>query len=74
MTEPLPKDALLSRLAELEAAELDVANSVDFPAQQTANWKYAETARLAAAEITRLRNRLRAVEIANYGHSDEAQS
>lgn len=42
---------LLKRLQELEAAERDVASSMDMPQENTANWAYAETAALARSAI-----------------------
>ncbi len=44
---------LIDRLRELEAAELDVANSMDMRPEDTANWRYAQTAREAREAIER---------------------
>lgn len=42
---------LLKRLQALEAAERDVASSMDMPQERTANWEYAETAAIARSAI-----------------------
>ena len=46
---------LPQRLREVEAAELEVANSCDCRPEDTANYRYAEVCRNAADEIERLR-------------------
>lgn len=42
---------ILKRLQTLEAAERDVASSMDMPQERTANWEYAETAAIARSAI-----------------------
>jgi len=46
---------IVERLRELEQVEHELAHDCDCPPEATANWKYAETCREAAAEIERLR-------------------
>lgn len=46
---------IVERLRELEQVEHELAHDCDYPPEATANWKYAETCREAAAEIERLR-------------------
>ena len=52
---------LLKRLQELEAAERDVASSMDMPQECTANWEYAETAALARSAILQQEESLREI-------------
>ena len=49
---------IVERLRELEQVEHELAHDCDYPPEATANWKYAETCREAAAEIERLRKDL----------------
>lgn len=52
---------IVERLRELEACETELAHECDCPPEATANWKYAETCRLAAAEIERLKCAIRLI-------------
>ena len=63
---------IVERLRALETCETELAHEGDCPPEATANWKYAETCRLAAAEIERLRAALR--EIASYDEGPKVTS
>lgn len=45
---------LVERLRDLERVEYELAHESDCPPEATANWKYAETCREAAARIEQL--------------------
>lgn len=53
---------IVEKLHELERVERELAHECDCPPEATANWKYAETCKEAADEITKLRAALREID------------
>ena len=52
---------IVERLRALETCETELAHDGDCPPEATANWKYAETCRIAADRIEQLEAALREV-------------